>query len=51
LIDGHVLEEREQIFLQARAAALDLRTMTLPLLKRQQQLKTKVRAALVKEAA
>ena len=51
LIDGHVLEEREQIFLQARVAALDLRAMTLPLLKRQQQLKTKVRAALVKEAA
>ena len=51
LIDGHVLEEREQIFLQARVAALDLRTMTLSLLKRQQQLKTKVRAALVKEAA
>ena len=51
LIDGHVLEEREQIFLQARLAALDLRTMTSPLLKRQQQLKTKVRAALAKEAA
>lgn len=51
LIDGHVLEEREQIFLQARVAALDLRTMTLPLLKRQQQLKTKARAALAKEAA
>ena len=51
LIDGHVLEEREQIFLQARLAALDLRALTLPLLKRQQQLKTKVRAALAKEAA
>ena len=51
LIDGHVLEEREQIFLQARVAALDLRAMTLPLLKRQQQLQTKFRAALVKEAA
>ena len=51
LIDGHVLEEREKIFLQARAAALDLFTMTLPLLKRQPQLKTNVRAALVKEAA
>ena len=39
LIDQHVLEEREQIFLKARNAALDLRGLTLPLLKRQQQLK------------
>lgn len=51
LIDQHVLEEQEQIFLRSRLAALDLRAMTLPLLKRQQQLKTKVRAAAVKEAA
>ena len=51
LIDQHVLEEQEQIFLRARLAALDLRAMTLPLLKRQQQLKTKVRATAVKEAA
>lgn len=51
LIDQHVLEEREQIFLKARLAALDLRAMTLALLKRRQQLKTKVRAALAKEAA
>lgn len=51
LIDQHVLEEREHIFLKARLAALDLRGMTLPLLKRQQQLKTKARAALAKEAA
>ena len=51
LIDQHVLEEREHIFLKARLAALDLRAMTLPLLKRQQQLKTKARAALAKEAA
>ena len=51
LIDGHVLEEREQIFLQARAAALDLRSMTLPLLKRQQQLKANVRTAVAKETA
>ena len=50
LIDQHVLEEREQIFLQARWAALDLRTMTLPLMKRQQQLKTSAREALAKEA-
>ena len=51
LIDGHVLEEREQIFLQARAAALDLRSMTLPLLKRQQQLKTSARTVTAKETA
>jgi hemerythrin superfamily protein len=52
LIDQHVLEEREQVFLQARNAALDLRAMTLPLLKRQQQLKKKQAAAApVKEAA
>ena len=38
LIDQHVLEEREQIFLQARNAPLDLRGMTLSLLKRKQQL-------------
>ena len=39
LIDQHVMEEREQIFLKARNAKLDLRGMTLPLMKRQQQLK------------
>ena len=39
LIDRHVMEEREQIFLKARNAKLDLRGMTLPLMKRQQQLK------------
>lgn len=51
LIDAHVLEEREQIFLKARRAALDLRAMTLPLHKRQQQLKKQLAAAAVKEAA
>lgn len=51
LIDEHVLEEREQIFLKARYAALDLRTMTLPLLKRQQQLKKTKPAAAAKEAS
>jgi hemerythrin superfamily protein len=45
LIDQHVLEEREQIFLKARNAALHLRAMTLPLMKRQQQLKKKQTAA------
>jgi hemerythrin superfamily protein len=48
LIDDHVLVEREQIFLQARNAALDTRAMVLPLLKRQQQLK-KQPAPLAKE--
>ena len=51
LIDQHVLEEREQIFLVARQAALDLRGMTLPLLKRQRQLKKQAGAALEKEPA
>lgn len=51
LIDRHVLEEREQIFLQARQAALDLRGMTLPLLKRQLQLKKAAAAATTAEAA
>ena len=51
LIDQHVLEEREQIFLRARQAALDLRGMTLPLLKRQQQLHKKANPATAKEAA
>jgi hemerythrin superfamily protein len=51
LIDQHVLEEREQMFLKARLAAIDLRGMTLPLLKRQQQLKKKAMAAPAEEAA
>ena len=38
LIDGHVLEEREKIFLRARNAALDLRGMALELSARRQQL-------------
>lgn len=50
LIDQHVSEEREQIFLKARYAAIDLRGMVVPLLKRQQQLK-KVVTATAKEAA
>lgn len=51
LIDLHVLEEREQIFLRARNAALDLRAMTLPLLKLQTQMKKTAAAAAAKEAA
>ena len=50
LIDQHVSEEREKIFLKARYAAIDLRGMVLPLLKRQQQLK-KVSTATAKESA
>ena len=50
LIDQHVSEEREQIFLKARNAAIDLRGMVLPLLKRQQQLKKTVTAT-AKESA
>ncbi len=37
-IDEHVLEEREQIFLQARLAALDLRGMAVDLFNRKKQL-------------
>ncbi len=50
VIDQHVAEEREQIFLKARLAALDLRGMTLLLIKRQVQLK-KQAAANAKEPA
>lgn len=38
-IDEHVLEEREQIFLRAQLAALDLRALAVPLFQRQQALK------------
>ena len=50
MIDAHVLEEREQIFLRARSAPMDLRGLALPLLKRKQQL-TKKTAPRAKEAA
>ena len=46
LIDQHVMEERGQIFLRARLAALDLRGLTLRLLKRKQQLTKKAVTAL-----
>jgi hemerythrin superfamily protein len=39
LIDQHVLEEREEMFLQARQAAIDLRALAVPLWERSQQLK------------
>ena len=38
LIDAHVLEEREQIFLKARMSALDLRSLAVPLYARKKQL-------------
>jgi hemerythrin superfamily protein len=38
LIDEHVLEEREQIFLEAQQAPLDLRGLAVPLYERKQQL-------------
>ena len=50
LIDLHVTEEREQIFLKTRYAPLDLRSMVPVLLKRQAQLKKKA-AATKKEPA
>ena len=43
-IDHHVLEEREQIFLKARLADLDLRGMVPALVKRKEQLKKKAAA-------
>ena len=53
LIDQHVMEKREKIFLEARNARLDLRAMTLPLMKRQDQLKNEsaVATATTKETA
>ncbi len=38
LIDTHVLEEREQMFLQAMQAPLDLRALAAPLYQRKKQL-------------
>lgn len=51
VIDAHVLEEREQIFLRARQSALDLRGLSVPLLKRQKQLRKKGAVPSAKEAA
>jgi Hemerythrin HHE cation binding domain len=45
LIDQHVLEEREEIFLMARNAALDLRALAVPLYHRKQELENKVRVS------
>lgn len=38
LIDAHVLEEREEIFLEARQASLDLRELAVPLYMRKKAL-------------
>ncbi len=38
LIDQHVLEEREQIFMEAQQAPLDLRSLAVPLYERKKQL-------------
>ena len=51
LIDEHVLEEREQIFLQARQAPLDLRGLVEPLQKRKEQLTKKLASSKTREAA
>jgi hemerythrin superfamily protein len=48
-IDEHVLEEREQIFLQARYAALDLRGMAVTLFERKKQLQGAKPAAAAKK--
>ena len=37
-IDKHVLEEREQMFLEAQRAPLDLRALAVPLYQRKKQL-------------
>lgn len=42
-VDHHVMEEREQIFLKARRAALDLRGMTEALFERKAELKESMR--------
>ena len=41
MIDEHVLEEREQIFLLARLSPLDLRSMAVDLFERKKQLAAK----------
>ena len=38
LIDAHVLEEREQIFLKAQLSTLDLRGLAMPLYARKKQI-------------
>ena len=50
LVDEHVLQEREQVFLRAQYSDLDLRGLAVALAKRKQALKKKA-AAPAKEAA
>jgi len=49
-IDEHVLEEREQIFLKARYAPMDLKALVIPLLARKQKLSKKSGQKSAKEA-
>lgn len=51
LVDHHVLEEREQVFLRARMSDLDLRSLALPLFSRKQELARKQGKPPMKEAA
>jgi hemerythrin superfamily protein len=51
MIDAHVLEEREQIFMKAQYAPLDLRALAVPLAKRKLALKKKAAAPAKKVAA
>jgi hypothetical protein len=44
-IDQHVLEEREQIFLQAQQSPLDLRSLAVPLYRRKKELAGKASKA------
>lgn len=44
-IDQHVLEEREQIFLQAQQSPLDLRSLVVPLYRRKKELAGKASKA------
>lgn len=50
LIDQHVLQEREVIFLKARYAALDLKEIAVLLLERKQELMLSAKAHASKEA-
>lgn len=45
LVDAHVLEERERIFLRARQSPIDLRGLAVPLFKRRTQLRGAAAAA------
>lgn len=51
LIDAHVLEEREQMFLEARQSQTDLRGLAVQLFERKQQLKAAAAKAKSKKKA